>query len=48
MDRPKVNIKSKQLSERAKQTISDGVNSLVRAFEPNPFFVTNAKGSKIF
>lgn len=48
MDRPKVNIKSKQLFERAKQTISGGVNSPVRAFEPNPFFVTNAKGSKIF
>ena len=40
--------KSKALFERAKKVLPGGVNSPVRAFEPNPFFVTRAKGSKIY
>ncbi|MGO8805106.1 MAG: glutamate-1-semialdehyde 2,1-aminomutase [Candidatus Bathyarchaeia archaeon] len=40
--------KSKALFERAKRVLPGGVNSPVRAFEPNPFFVTRAKGSKIY
>jgi glutamate-1-semialdehyde 2,1-aminomutase len=39
---------SKELFERAKKIIPGGVNSPVRAFEPNPFFVNRAKGSKIY
>ena len=42
------NIQSKKLFERAKQALPGGVNSPVRAFAPNPFFVTHANGSKIF
>jgi len=33
---------------RAKHVIPGGVNSPVRAFEPYPFFVNKAKGSKIY
>lgn len=40
--------KSKELFERSKKIFPGGVNSPVRAFEPNPFFVTHAKDSKIF
>jgi len=50
MAKPNLNnkSKSKELFARAKKTIPGGVNSPVRAFEPNPFFVTKAKGSKIY
>lgn len=40
--------RSKELFERAKQILPGGVNSPVRAFEPYPFFVNRAKGSRIF
>ncbi len=40
--------KSKQLFERAKKVLPGGVNSPVRAFEPYPFFVERAQGSKMF
>jgi glutamate-1-semialdehyde 2,1-aminomutase len=39
--------KSKTLFERAKKILPGGVNSPVRAFEPYPFFVDHAQGSKI-
>jgi glutamate-1-semialdehyde 2,1-aminomutase len=39
--------KSKTLFERAKKTLPGGVNSPVRAFEPYPFFVQSALGSKM-
>jgi len=40
--------KSKTLFERAKKILPGGVNSPVRAFEPYPFFVECAQGSKMF
>jgi len=40
--------KSKALFERAKKTLPGGVNSPVRAFDPYPFFVESAAGSKLF
>jgi glutamate-1-semialdehyde 2,1-aminomutase len=40
--------KSKKLFERAKEIFPGGVNSPVRAFEPNPFFVNHAEGSKLY
>jgi glutamate-1-semialdehyde 2,1-aminomutase len=40
--------KSKQLFERAKQVLPGGVNSPVRAFDPYPFFVERAEGSKLY
>jgi glutamate-1-semialdehyde 2,1-aminomutase len=40
--------KSKQLFERAKKVLPGGVNSPVRAFEPYPFFVECAQGSKMY
>ena len=40
--------KSEALFERAKKTLPGGVNSPVRAFEPYPFFVEYAQGSKLF
>ena len=40
--------KSKALFERAKKILPGGVNSPVRAFEPNPFFVECAQGSKMY
>ena len=36
------------LFEKAKKVLPGGVNSPVRAFEPYPFFVENAQGSKMF
>ncbi len=39
--------KSKVLFERAKKVLPGGVNSPVRAFEPYPFFVESASGSKM-
>jgi glutamate-1-semialdehyde 2,1-aminomutase len=39
--------KSKILFERAKKILPGGVNSPVRAFEPYPFFVERASGSKM-
>ncbi|MCL2134516.1 MAG: glutamate-1-semialdehyde 2,1-aminomutase [Candidatus Bathyarchaeota archaeon] len=39
---------SQTLFERAKKISPGGVNSPVRAFEPYPFFVKHAKGSKLF
>jgi glutamate-1-semialdehyde 2,1-aminomutase len=39
--------KSKVLFERAKKVLPGGVNSPVRAFEPYPFFVQSASGSKM-
>ena len=41
-------IKSKALFDQAKKTIPGGVNSPVRAFEPYPFFASQASGSKLF
>lgn len=38
---------SARLYLRAKRTIASGVNSPVRYFEPHPFFVERARGSKI-
>jgi len=40
--------KSKALFERAKQVLPGGVNSPVRAFDPYPFFVERAEGSKLY
>ena len=40
--------KSKMLFERAKKILPGGVNSPVRAFEPYPFFVECAQGSKMY
>ncbi len=40
--------KSKTLFERAKRILPGGVNSPVRAFDPYPFFVESAQGSKMF
>ena len=40
--------KSKALFERAKKILPGGVNSPVRAFEPYPFFVECAQGSKMY
>ncbi|MCP8304769.1 MAG: glutamate-1-semialdehyde 2,1-aminomutase [archaeon] len=39
--------RSLELFERAKKILPGGVNSPVRAFEPYPFFVEKASGSKI-
>lgn len=39
---------SNELYQRAKKLIPGGVNSPVRAYEPYPFFVKRAKGSKIY
>ena len=43
-----MNSKSKALFERAKKILPGGVNSPVRAFEPYPFFVESAQGSKMY
>ncbi|MGC9165349.1 MAG: glutamate-1-semialdehyde 2,1-aminomutase [Thermoprotei archaeon] len=40
--------KSRELYERAKLLIPGGVNSPVRAFQPYPFFVSRARGSRLF
>jgi glutamate-1-semialdehyde 2,1-aminomutase len=40
--------KSQALFERAKKILPGGVNSPVRAFEPYPFFVECAQGSKMY
>lgn len=40
--------KSQELFQKAKKIFPGGVNSPVRAFEPNPFFVTHSKGCKIY
>jgi glutamate-1-semialdehyde 2,1-aminomutase len=40
--------KSENVFERAKKVIPGGVNSPVRAFEPYPFFVQRAQGSKLY
>ncbi|MCS7117143.1 MAG: glutamate-1-semialdehyde 2,1-aminomutase, partial [Nitrososphaerota archaeon] len=39
---------SNELYQRAKKLIPGGVNSPVRAYEPYPFFVKRAEGSKIY
>ncbi len=39
---------SQDLFDKAKRIFPGGVNSPVRAFEPNPFFVSYARGSKLF
>ena len=39
--------RSHELFERAKKVLPGGVNSPVRAFEPYPFFVDKANGSRI-
>lgn len=39
--------KSERLFVRAKKTLPGGVNSPVRAFDPYPFFVDHAQGSKM-
>ena len=43
-----LHMRSKTLFEEAKRHIPGGVNSPVRAFEPNPFFVKEAKGARIY
>lgn len=43
-----IESKSKTLFERAKRILPGGVNSPVRAFDPYPFFVESAQGSKMF
>ncbi len=48
MAEPDLGLKSKELYERAKKLIPGGVNSPVRAFEPYPFFVNRAKGSRLY
>lgn len=40
--------RSRDLYEKAKKLIPGGVNSPVRAYEPYPFFVSKAGGSKIY
>ncbi len=40
--------KSEALFLRAKKTLPGGVNSPVRAFDPYPFFVDHAEGSRLF
>jgi glutamate-1-semialdehyde 2,1-aminomutase len=40
--------KSKRLYERAKKVLPAGVSYFIRYFEPYPFYVTRARGSKIF
>ncbi|MCK4477403.1 aspartate aminotransferase family protein [Candidatus Bathyarchaeota archaeon] len=40
-------VKSKQLHERAKHVLPAGVSYFIRYFEPYPFYVDWAKGSKI-
>jgi glutamate-1-semialdehyde 2,1-aminomutase len=40
--------KSKRLYERAKKVLPAGVSYFIRFFEPYPFYVARAKGSKIF
>jgi glutamate-1-semialdehyde 2,1-aminomutase len=47
MVEPALNSNSKMLFERAKKILPGGVNSPVRAFEPYPFFVESAQGSKM-
>jgi len=48
MAEPTLGMKSKELYERAKKLIPGGVNSPVRAFEPYPFFVSEAKASRLY
>jgi glutamate-1-semialdehyde 2,1-aminomutase len=48
MAKPALGSRSKDLYERAKRVIPGGVNSPVRAFDPYPFFVERAKGSKLY
>jgi glutamate-1-semialdehyde 2,1-aminomutase len=48
MVKPALGPRSKDLYERAKKVIPGGVNSPVRAFDPYPFFVERAKGSKLY
>lgn len=40
-------VKSKQLYERAKKVLPSGVSYFIRYFEPYPFYINWAKGSKI-
>ena len=40
-------VKSKQLHERAKHVLPAGVSYFIRYFEPYPFYIDWAKGSKI-
>jgi glutamate-1-semialdehyde 2,1-aminomutase len=42
-----IDSKSNALFERAKKILPGGVNSPVRAFDPYPFFVQSASGSKL-
>ncbi|KZX16200.1 glutamate-1-semialdehyde 2,1-aminomutase [Methanobrevibacter cuticularis] len=41
-------MNSKELFKESKKYLPGGVDSPVRAFKPNPFFVERAKGSKIW
>ncbi len=41
-------MKSEELFNEAKNYLSGGVNSPVRAYKPYPFFAQEAKGSKLF
>ncbi|MEM2093503.1 MAG: glutamate-1-semialdehyde 2,1-aminomutase [Candidatus Bathyarchaeia archaeon] len=48
MAEPAVTSRSQQLYERARAVLPGGVNSPVRAFQPYPFFVEKAKGSRLY
>jgi glutamate-1-semialdehyde 2,1-aminomutase len=48
MAKPTLDNTSQALFKRATKILPGGVNSPVRAFEPNPFFVTHAKESKLY
>nr|NIP67346.1 aspartate aminotransferase family protein [Candidatus Bathyarchaeota archaeon] len=40
--------KSKKLWEEAREVIPGGIGSGVRYFEPYPFFLSKAKGSRVW
>lgn len=48
MAEPAVTSRSQMLYERAKAILPGGVNSPVRAFQPYPFFVEKAEGSRLY
>ena len=48
MAEPDLNQKSETLFKRAQNVLPAGVNSPVRAFNPCPFFVEAAKGSRLY
>ena len=48
MAEPALGSRSRDLYERAKRVIPGGVNSPIRAFDPHPFFVERARGSRLY